>query len=355
MIDNEPNDEARRIPMDLDDGVGGEYTGTAPTGGEVLVSICGAAWQAAAGTCVKLEDGDFYYEATRAECTGRGMRLVRVAKTGMGTAIFEWFVGDRQKNEPDPLARRVPIMLELAGVPVTGATLAGAEVELSTLGGALTSGTGTAGEIGFGAYYYEPTLAEYGFRGPGLLSVNDAAADEYKYEFVVEQENSPAPTSTSEGEIRDRIADIIAGLTPTSLSSDRFREHRNEQSNFIDYCETKPNGALRRFQVIETGADSPPETSSVYVEERLATFVITIAYPRTARYGADQALDRHDVMREDQRIIERAIGPAGRANFTDPWPNALWRGGGVTREEGEGCDYLVISQDMAFVVTYAVG
>lgn len=355
MLENESVAAARRIPLDLDDGAGAEYTGAPPTGAEVLISIYGSAWQTAGGSVVKLRDGDFYYEATQAETRGRGFRLLRVAATGLGTAIFEWYVGARRSADANAEARRIPIMLELSGTPVTGVVLTGAEVEMSINGAAFATGAGTAAEIGYGAYYYEPTAAEMA-RGHTMLNVNDAAADEYKYELIVDQAYLPTLDNVTTPEaIRDRIIAVIAALDPTSLTSDRFRAHRNETGDFVTACETQPTGAFRRYQVIETGGDGPPETSSGVEEERSVTFRVTVAYPKTARYGADQALDRADVMREDQFKIEKAIGMHGKANFTPPYPDATWLmdGSGADREESEACDYLVITQRMIYVLSLA--
>lgn len=356
MLDGEPEAAARRIPLDLDDGAGGEYTGAAPSGTEVLISISGAAWQTAAGTVSKLRDGDYYYEASAAEVRGRGFRLLRLAKSGMGTAMFDFYCGNRRALDPSGVARRIPVILEdSGGSPVTGITLTGAEIEISNNGGAFTTGAGTAAEIGYGAYYYEPTVSEYS-RGHSMLNVNDAGAEEFKYEVIIDQEYLPtlAGQTTTAESIRDRIIDVIEALTPTSLSGDKFRAYRNEGAGFTDWCESKPVGAFRRFQVLETGSDAPPETSSGVEEERTATFQVVIAYPRTARYGADQGLDRHDVMREDQRLIERAIGMHGKANFTSPFPAATWLmdGSATDRQDGEACDYLVVTQRMLFVLTW---
>jgi hypothetical protein len=158
-------------------------------------------------------------------------------------------------------------------------------------------------------------------------------------------------TATTVESIRDRIIDVIAALTPTALSGDLFRPYRNEgAAEFMLAMESAPTGALRRVQVIDDGSDEPPEMSSGVEEERLVTFQVLVAYPQTGRYGAEQGLDRHDVMKQDQRQIEQAIGLHGRANFVNPYPDAGWRpGGGVERVSGAGVDFLVITQRMAFM------
>lgn len=160
--------------------------------------------------------------------------------------------------------------------------------------------------------------------------------------------------ATTPEAIRARIATVIAALTPTSHVSDKFREHRNEDVDFIEDSETKPASAFRRFQVIETGDDEPPETSSGTDEERTATYRVTVAYPRDARAGDGHATARHRLMREDQRLIERAIGMHGKPNFTPPNPDATWLndGSSTDRQEGQACDYLVITQRMLFGIEW---
>jgi hypothetical protein len=160
----------------------------------------------------------------------------------------------------------------------------------------------------------------------------------------------PSSTTTPSA-IRDRAAALIAALTPTSLPNDEFREHRDE-SPFMEWCETKPASALRRYQVLDLGNDGPPETSDGVEEERRLTLQVTVAYPHTARFGEDQARDRYRVIREDQRKIEFAIGMHGKANFSPPYPDATWLmdGYGVDRIEGDACDFLVVTQSMLYVL-----
>ncbi len=356
MLENESVAAARRIPLDLDDGAGAEYTGTAPTGSEVLISISGSAFATASGTVTKLRNGDFYYEATQAETRGRGFRLLRLAKSGMGTAVFEWYVGSRRASDADAVARRIPIMLELSGAAVTGITLTGSEIEISVNGAAFATGTGTATEIGYGAYYYQPPASELS-RGYSLLNVNDSAADEYKYELIIDQEYWPtlAGTTTTAESIRERIVTVIEDLTPTSLTGDLYREFRNETTDFVEWCENSPAGALRRFQARYSGNDDPPETSSVLETEHQRDFTVWVAYPRTARYGADQSLDRDDVIDEDRKQILRAIGMLGKPNFTSPYPAATWlsQGENVDRTDGAACDFLQIVVRLAFIESLA--
>lgn len=156
--------------------------------------------------------------------------------------------------------------------------------------------------------------------------------------------------TTTAAAIRDRIVALIEALTPTSLVGDRFRESRNEgAAAFAAWCEGPGKAAAwRRFQVRSTGEFQSPVVSNTDVELHYVTFEVRVAYPQTHRAGRAAALDRDDVMREDQVLIESTIGLRGYANFASPHPVASWVEGSTTREVGEGVDFLVITQRMTF-------
>jgi hypothetical protein len=117
--------------------------------------------------------------------------------------------------------------------------------------------------------------------------------------------------------IRDRIAAVLVGLTPTLLSSDKFRQYRAEAgANFEEFITKSPAGAFRRFHVREVGEEENPLTSNTTEERLPIEFELLIAYPQTHRYGPGNALDRDDVARRDWRDIKHAIGIDARANFT---------------------------------------
>lgn len=160
---------------------------------------------------------------------------------------------------------------------------------------------------------------------------------------------SLSTASTAES-IRDRIIAVIEALTPESFAGDKFRRYRNEGAGrFEDWADDNPQAALRRFQVRDTGEDTPPAVSNTDIEQREVTFSILVAYPQNARAGKDQALDRDDLMSLDQHQIEKAVGMQGRANFTSPYPDACWLSGSTARTVGAACDFLEIRQVMTFM------
>lgn len=116
--------------------------------------------------------------------------------------------------------------------------------------------------------------------------------------------------------IRDRAHSLIEALTPTSDSRVPFLRYRNEgDGDFDDWVEKNPAACLRRFQVRDDGSETPPDVSNVDVDMRHITLIVRVAYPHTGRYGADQALDRDDVIDQDWGKINGKLGIYGGANF----------------------------------------
>ncbi len=158
--------------------------------------------------------------------------------------------------------------------------------------------------------------------------------------------------------IRDRIRSLIEALTPTSDAGVKFRSYRNEGSaDFVDWAEKNPAAALRRFQARDNGSEDPPEVSNADTDMRHVTYAILIAYPHTARHGADQALDRDDVMHEDFKKIEQAIGIYGRANFSSTHDCTPLGNEGAPMKEierGNACDFLRITARFSYYATVGV-
>jgi hypothetical protein len=149
--------------------------------------------------------------------------------------------------------------------------------------------------------------------------------------------------------IRDRAIDVIAALIPRSLASDHYHAYRNEKAaQFKIDVEKDPVGKWRWFQVVDDGDDPPPEVSNADFDEKKVTLIITIAYPQDHRAGPEAGLDRADVMKQDQRQVEAAVGLYGRANFAPPHPDACWQSGKTKRTVGNGVDYIEITQTMTF-------
>ncbi len=142
--------------------------------------------------------------------------------------------------------------------------------------------------------------------------------------------------------IRDRVIALIKALTPTTLSSDKFREYRNEgAANFDDAMEKNPAAAFRRFQVRQVGDEEDPDVSNTQFEAVVLSLEIRIAYPQTHRYGPANGMDRDDVINQDWLRVNFAAGIYGRGNFTGSY-DCTPLGAVKTRESGGAIDYLVV-------------
>jgi hypothetical protein len=142
--------------------------------------------------------------------------------------------------------------------------------------------------------------------------------------------------------IRDRIYALIEALTPTSLSSDKFRRYRNEDgADFQAWAEKNPAAALRRFQVRQAGDDGEPDVSNTTEETVEIEFEILIGYPANHRYGPANGMDRDDVRKQDWKQIKHTIGIDGRGNFSSGH-DCTPLGAVETLEQGGKIDYSVI-------------
>lgn len=148
--------------------------------------------------------------------------------------------------------------------------------------------------------------------------------------------------------IRDRIITLIAALTPTSLTGDKFRVSRDEsQADFRLASESAPAGCFRRFQVDDDGRDDLPEVSNTDTAQLRVTFTITVAYPNTHRYGAAAGRDRKDVIDEDWRKLNFAVGIYGRANFSGT-NDCTPLGCRKEIDKGEKVTYLVVTAEYLY-------
>lgn len=155
--------------------------------------------------------------------------------------------------------------------------------------------------------------------------------------------------------IRNRCIQLVEWVDPVSLVGDRLRRYRNEGSgDFRAWAEKNTAGCFRRFQVRDVGHDEPPQVSNMDYEERRLTLETLVAYPQTHRYGADNALDRDDVIAEDWDEIDFNIGLCSRANFSDTY-DCTPLGATKDIERSVGVDYLVIRAEYLFKRALSIG
>jgi hypothetical protein len=149
--------------------------------------------------------------------------------------------------------------------------------------------------------------------------------------------------------IRDQILTLVEGITPTSLSGDRFRRYRDEGgADFEEWATKQPAAAFRRVQVRQVGADELPLVSDTLNERVRLRETVRIAYPQNARTGSQNAMDRDDVINQDWLKINYKIGLYGRGNFSST-NDCTPLGAIMEMERGAGVDYLVITADFEYL------
>lgn len=152
--------------------------------------------------------------------------------------------------------------------------------------------------------------------------------------------------TTTAAAIRSRLAELVVAASRPDVP---FREHRYDQDgDFIAWAESHPDAALRRFSLRLEVKDADPFVMSVTEEWREAWMTLLIAYPRTNRFGALNALGLDDAIRADQRLLEATVGVRGNHNLAGlatvmPQPTEA-----ISWAAGESCDFLLVSQRLGY-------
>lgn len=143
---------------------------------------------------------------------------------------------------------------------------------------------------------------------------------------------------TTFGACRDEEIALVEATTPTSESALLFRAHL-AQDDFRTWAQEQPNAATRRFDVRDLFEYDEP----ININNERALYgrhEVVIAYRNDFRYGADRRRDMFDVIHEDRRKIDEAIGPTAYSSLTNHrnWHEGDW----FSVEVGEAVTFLVL-------------
>jgi hypothetical protein len=120
--------------------------------------------------------------------------------------------------------------------------------------------------------------------------------------------------TTTPRAIRDACVAAVQLLTPRSLAADRFDLYRDDHVPFETWIASNPQ-IIRRFTMRDMGARLPPTVSHTDTVRERVIFEVLVVYPHSYRYGTKAARDMQDVIDEDQRQIDHAIGLHGGATI----------------------------------------
>jgi len=342
------------LPFSLfNDTTGDAITGYTFVAGDLKVRLPGGTWENATLTNVyEWGLGQYELRLTAAQTAAKGAVGIRALTSASSLDVRFERIGEIDRRSSGNESE-LPFTLydESTGLAITGHSFVDAgggltsDVKVYTPGESWTNAT-TANivEWGLGQYGLKLSSAETADDGVVAVRAKSAASALHVSYGIVGTEIYPGAlgASTTAASIRDRIKALIQALTPTSDAGVKFRSYRNEDgADFQDWAEKNPAAALRRFQARDDGSEEPPEVSDTLVDMRHVTFLILVAYPHTGRHGADQALDRDDVIDQDWGLINGKVGIYGRAQYSGAYDCTPL---GATREiiRGAGVDFLEV-------------
>lgn len=121
--------------------------------------------------------------------------------------------------------------------------------------------------------------------------------------------------TTTAAAIRDTMTAAVTALVPRSVSTDRFHLYDEDGTTFQAWASENPQASFRWFSILDTGVRAPPSVMGGNYQRDRVTFEVVVAYPHTNRYGPDAGREREDVIEQDQRQLEHALGPFGAASY----------------------------------------
>jgi hypothetical protein len=122
--------------------------------------------------------------------------------------------------------------------------------------------------------------------------------------------------ATTFNSIRSQQMTLIEALTPSSLAGQKFRRHR-EATSFMEWVEANPAACFRRFEILRNWDDDQQPTSDGSLEGAAHSMELRVAYPLREKglYGAENERDMDELIDQDRRLIDGAIGLNGGANY----------------------------------------
>jgi len=107
--------------------------------------------------------------------------------------------------------------------------------------------------------------------------------------------------------MRETAMTAIEGISPVTRTDRAFLRDKAEFV-FLEWAESEPQAAFRRFAFVNNFDREPPDISNKDVERERGTISIMVGYPLDFRYGGDAFRDMENVIDEDFESIDNVVG-----------------------------------------------
>jgi hypothetical protein len=141
------------------------------------------------------------------------------------------------------------------------------------------------------------------------------------------------------------MAAAVVAITPTTPLLDREQEFGefHDSMDFRDWVQANPDSCTRMFSIADMFDDDPVEISDAVADLQPIRCEVLVGYQNDFKYGANKLRDLENVIREDYRKIELALGIHGQANYTV---------GCTIKEDGTPFDVEVYDGVSVLVIPY---
>ena len=125
--------------------------------------------------------------------------------------------------------------------------------------------------------------------------------------------------TTTFAAFRAEMIIAIQALTPSKPLHDRKPAFKlaKDEVDFREWAPAHPTTCTRVFTIYDLFDDEPIEISDGTADLQPVRVEVLMAYQHDFKYGANNIRARQDVIREDYRDFEKALGINGTANYTN--------------------------------------
>lgn len=118
---------------------------------------------------------------------------------------------------------------------------------------------------------------------------------------------------------RTEMFAAIDAITPTTPLHDRTPAFRlaDDEVDFREWAPNNPDACTRMYTIYDLLDDDPIEITDATSDLQPIRCEVLVAYQHDYKYGAAKQRARQDVIRQDYRLLESALGVNGSANYTN--------------------------------------